>query len=228
MTITYETKADAMHRLLDLGVSLEALQRAIAAGHANRITCTDNDPPFIPGTFGWSFTVRTLRDELIQHSWRKSDPSNFSIITNDKRKLNIVVESGDAATRKSPHLTPRTKSLKGLFMEAATVRNRIEGDLFPETLSEELRRTAAILEFPTWVYLIYITDEEYRGELSLPDNMDGKQIVSWKERIFIPDSVDPFGAVRVPIPDDDLGPDIDGSEEGRLGKGGRLGWSRYH
>lgn len=207
MTIIYETGADAMHRLLDLGVALEALQRAIAAGHANRITSTENDPPFIPGTFGWSFTVRTLRDELVPHGWRKSDPSNFSIITNDKRGVNIVVESGDAATRMS-HMTPRTKSLKGLFMEAVTVRNNIEGDFFPETLSEELRRAAAVLEYPTWVLLAHITDDEYRGELSLPDLMDGKQIVSWKERIFIPDTDDPFGAVSLPS-EDDLGPDID-------------------
>lgn len=200
------TPAAAISRLCELGVALEALQRAILAGHAARITCTENDPPFIPGTYGWSYTVRTLRDELVPHGWRKADPNNFSLVINDKRKINIVVESGDEATRIG-HLTPRTKSLKGIFMEAVTLRNRIETDLFPESLSEDVRRAAAILEYPTWVLLIYITDDEYRGELSLPDKIENNQIVSWKERIFIPDGDEPFGQRSVEPSVE--GPDID-------------------
>jgi hypothetical protein len=97
-----------------------------------------------------------------------------------------------------------------LYTEAATIRNRIEGDLFPETLSEELRRIAAVLEYHTWVLLIYITDEGYRAELSLPANMEDGQIIDWDERIFIPDAGE-GGGERVAEPDmgNNGPPDID-------------------
>lgn len=188
--LLFDDKSLAMSRLHEIGVGIEALQRAVTAGHAGRISSTPNDPPFIPGTMGWSHTVRALRDELVPHGWRKSDPGNYSLVINDSRKINIVVASGDSSVRTAA--TPRTKSIKGLFTEAATIRNRIESDLFPDTLSDELRRATAILEYPTYVFLIHITDNEYRAELSLPDLMEDGHIVSWKERIFIPDSDDDF------------------------------------
>jgi hypothetical protein len=207
MTI-HDTSGAAMRRLAELGVAVEALQRAIAAGHVARITCTENDPPFIPGTEAWRYTVVTLRDELCPRGWRKADPGNYSLVINDKKQINIVVASGDAFTRRA-HGSPRTKSLKGLYTEAATIRNRVEGDLFPETLSEDIRRVATLLEYPTWILLIYITDEEYRAELSLPVVMEDDQITSWEERIFIPDSSDTSGGERIAPTSDDHGPDID-------------------
>lgn len=207
-TIIHETPAAAMRRLTELGVSLEALQRAVAAGHAARITCTPNDAPFIPGSHGWSYTIRTLREELCPLGWRKADPNNFSLVINDARKINIVVESGDALTRFA-HASSRTKSLKGLYTEAAILRNTLAGDMFPEDLSEDLRRVAAILEYPTWVLLIYITDDEYRAELSLPAEMEGSQIVGWEERIFVPDPDEPLGGRVIEPSTGDQGPDID-------------------
>jgi hypothetical protein len=208
MTIIHDTPAAAMRRLAELGVSVEAVQRAIAAGHVARLTCTDNDPPFIPGTEAWRFTVVTLRDELCPIGWRKADPGNYSLVINDAREINIVVASGDKFTRLA-HASPRTKSLKGLYTEAATVRNRVEGELFPETLTEDLLRVAKLLEYPTWILLIYITDEEYRAELSLPVDMEDDQITSWEERIFIPDSAIPSGGEVIVPSGDEYGPDID-------------------
>lgn len=206
MTI-HDTPGAAMRRLAELGVSLEALQRAISAGHVARITCTENDPPFIPGTEAWRLAVVTLRDELCPRGWRKADPGNYSLVINDSRKINIVVASADAFTCRA-HASPRTKSLKGLYTEAATIRNGLEGDLFPETLAEDVRRIAALLEYPTWILLIYITDEEYRAELSLPADIEDHQITAWEERIFIPDSSGSSGG-EVLVPTPDLGPDID-------------------
>jgi hypothetical protein len=129
------------------------------------------------------------------------------LVINDKRKINIAVESGDALTHQA-HGSPRTKSLKGLYTEAAILRNNLESDLFPDDLDADLRRVAAILEYPTWVLLIYITDDEYRAELSLPDEMEDGLIVSWKERIFIPDPGESVGG-RITEPSVDQGPDID-------------------
>jgi hypothetical protein len=148
-----------------------------------------------------------LREKLLPTGvWRKSDAGNFSLIINDSRKTNVVVSSGDALTRRTEG-SPKTKHLKGLFTEAVVIRNKHYGGLFPETVSEELRTAISILEHPTWILLIYITDEEIRAELSYPDAIEDGQIVSWKERVFIPDQSDDPGAVAKPI--DDSGPDLD-------------------
>jgi hypothetical protein len=205
--VVHKHPHDARRRLAELGVSIEALIKALQAGHVARLSCTDNDPPFIAGTEAWRFVVRTLRDELLSKNWRKADPANYSLVISDARKINIGVATGDSFTRDSRG-TPTTKSPKGLYTEAATIRNRYEEpDLFPETLPENLRRAATILEYQTWILLIFITDEELRAELSLPNEIEDDQIVSWYERIFIPDESDDPGASVRPI--EDSGPDID-------------------
>jgi hypothetical protein len=183
----HKEPASARRRLMDLGVAPEAINKALATGHLARINCTDNDPPFIPGTEAWRYVVRTLREELLPKGWRKSDPGNFSLVTSDERQINIVVASGDALTCRFPG-TPKTKSLKGLFTEAAILRNNVIGDLFPETLEEDLRRAAAILDYKTYILLIHITDEGFRAELSLPEMIEDGNITSWTERIFIPEN----------------------------------------
>lgn len=200
MTKIYETPAAAASRLAEIGVAMEALQRALADGHAKRIATSPNNAPQMPGTYAWAQTLCTLRDELLPREWRKADPSNFSLTINDARKINIVVESGDKFTRRA-HASPRTKSLKGLYIEAAALRNRLETDMFPETVAEELRRIAALLEYQTYILLVHITDDLYVAELSLPDAVEGNQIVSWKERIFIPDTDDPFASREMPSED---------------------------
>ncbi len=198
----YQHSMDARRRLAELGIGLEAIQSAVKAGRAARLACTPNDPPFIPGTEAWRFVVRTLREELLPKGWLKSDPGNYSLVTNEARKLNVVVASGDNLTSIYPG-TPKTKSLKGLYTEAAVALNNRQDDLFPDTVAQELRDVAAILNHPVWVLLIYITDDEWRAELSLPSDVDG-QIYDWKERIFIPD--DEFSEAGS---DHEFGPDID-------------------
>jgi hypothetical protein len=74
-------------------------------------------------------------------------------------------------------------------------------------ISEELRTAGSVLEYPTWILLIHITDEEIRAELSYPDEIEEGNIVSWKERIFIPDDADDAGAKVIPVGDTE--PDID-------------------
>lgn len=203
----YDQPFDARRRLAELGVSVEALIKALQAGHLARLSCTDNDAPFIRGTEAWRFVVRTLREELLPKGCRKADPNNFSLIISDARKWNIAVASGDALTRNKSG-DPKTKHLKGLFTEALTIRNRHIGGLFPDDIPEEVRVAISILEYPTWILLINITDDEIRAELSYPDKIEDGQIVSWKERIFIPDSADDAGGSRKPIEDTEADIDV--------------------
>lgn len=185
MTIIYSTPSDAHRRLMEIGVPIEPVIHAVRAGYDGRGLCTPNDPPFIPGTEAWRYVVRTLRDGLLPLGWRKADPGNYSIVSSDERTINIVVASADKFVQ-SLGTNPRTRSLKGLYTEAAIARNSVTYDLFPETIPENIRVAAASLEYPTWILMIYITDEEFRAELSFPAEIEEKMIVSWKERIFIP------------------------------------------
>ena len=151
--------------------------------------------------------VRVLRDELLPKGWRKAEPGNYPLVVSDKRRINIAVATGDVFTR-DPRGAPKTKSPKGLYTEAATIRNRYEEpDLFPETLPDNLRRAAVVLEYQTWILLIFITDEEFRAELSLPNEIGDDVVVSWYERIFVPDEPEEPGQIVTPL--EDAGPDID-------------------
>jgi hypothetical protein len=170
---------------MELSISVEALIKAVQAGHLARLNCTDNDPPFIPGTEAWRMVVRTLRDELVPLGWRKDDPSNYSLVINDSSEINIVVASADELTCRWPG-KPRTNSLKGLFTHAAVLKNSLEDDLFPDTVEADLRRAANILNYKTYMLLININDEQCRAELSLPSNYDEYMVTDWAERIFIP------------------------------------------
>lgn len=197
---------EARRRLIELCVPIEALTRAIEAGRVGRSLCTDNDPPIIPGTEAWRYVVRKLREELVPKGWRKADPANYSLVINDAAQLNIVVASADEFVCRA-HADPRTRSPKGLYTAAAIARNTVAGDLFPETLDEDVRFIATALQYPTWMLLIHITDQECRGELSFPDLIEDQKIVSWAERIFIPhDDADSTG---LSVPDSDEGPDFD-------------------
>ena len=195
----------ARRRLMEIGVPIEPLTRALRSGFDGRGLCTENDPPFIHGTEAWRYVVRTLREGLLPLGWRKADPGNYSLVSTDERKLNIVVASADKFVCQSG-AQPRTRSLKGLYTEAAIARNTLMCDLFPETISEDVRVTAATLEYPTWMLLIYITDEQYRGELSFPETIEDKVITSWSERIFIPDD-EPSG-IEEEIDEEDSGFDV--------------------
>ena len=203
MTI-YKTPEEARRRLVELGVPIEPVMRAVRAGFDGRGLCSENDPPFIPGTEAWRYVVRTLREGLLPLGWRKADPGNYSIVLTDQRKLNIVVASADKFVCHTGG-NPRTNSLKGLYTEAAIARNNVVEDLFPETLDENVRVVAAALEYPTWILLIYINDDEYRAELSFPANFRDNVITEWSERIFIPDEEPPDSSVEL----DDSGPDFD-------------------
>lgn len=187
--IVYQHSFDAKRRLAELGVAPEAIINAINAGRAARLSCTENDPPFIHGTEAWRFVVRTLREELLPRGWRKSDQGNYSLICNDVRKFNIVVATGDSLVRTIPG-SPKTKSLKGLYTEGAIVRNNFQqDDLFPELLGQELREIACLLIHPVWILLIHITEDECRAELSMPNAFEDGTVVDWAERIFIPNDL---------------------------------------
>jgi hypothetical protein len=211
-TILRVTEYDVLRRLNELGikprlpkVATDPFLKALMVGYSERINCTPDDPLFIPGTEAWRFAIRTLREELASLGWHRMDLGNYPLVVNDKT-INIAVASGDEMTGLA-HATPRTRSLKGVYTEAAIAKNRLtHGSFFPEMIPESVIKKVAALERPTWIFLLHITNDEIRGELSQPSSMTKREITSWSERIIFP-KIEPGS--RIEIGDVDNGPDID-------------------
>ncbi|WP_342151629.1 hypothetical protein [Methylorubrum sp. SB2] len=205
--VVYSEPYEVERRLKQLDIPVEALVRAAQAGHTALVTRSPNDPPSLPGTNAWGHTVRAVRDELLAiGGWRKDDPGNFSLTINDELGINIYVSSGDMYTgREPPYRQPKTKSPKGLYAEAAIKINTAQGDLFGNFQSDLVRK-AITLGHPTWFYLVYITDDEIRAELSFPDDFMDNEVSSWKERIIIRYIGTDPGVINTTK---DFGPDFD-------------------
>lgn len=205
-TVVHAETWDIRRRLGELGLTVEPLRLAAETAFRERSFCTENDPPFIPGTVAWWHAVRALREELpLIGDWRRANLGNYCLTVSNAFRLNIVVATGDAATAIYPG-SPRTTSVKGLYTQAAIERNNTQGEMFPERLPEEIIQKARSLGYPTWVYLIYTSDTEVRAELSFPEGFENGEITSWGERIFVPD-IDARN--EPPTGDNDNGPDFD-------------------
>ena len=200
---------DVNTRLADFGLTTAELHRVLEASHLARVSCTENDAQFIPGTDAWSRALRRLREILIPMGWKRLNLGNYSLTVSELYGVNLIVATGDDSTGLELPFNPSTNSTKGLLTEIAVNLNaENQGSLFGGFNEHKIRKYQRLLQHPTWVFLIYITDELARGELSLPDtHSTGKQLNDWKERILIPEiSFDP-GTVK--SADDYMGPEAE-------------------
>lgn len=197
-------------RLVSLGLTRFILEETIKAAHLAFASCTPNDAPFVPGFDAWAKGLRKFRDQVCPLGWRKLDPGNFSITSNDVHEINVVIASGDEETGQyHKNKTPQTKSIKGLFTELAAHKNAVsQGSLFTGFDLEKARKAERLLKYETWVFLIYVTEENYRAELSYPDShQSGDKLKDWRERILLPH----YSATPTPIyrPIEDEGQDFE-------------------
>lgn len=148
-------------------------------------------------------TIRFLREDLLPLGWDYDNPRNFCRTIHPSRKFALVASSGDEATG-NPELTPTTKYPKGYATVRAVVTNGQLafdfGDLgfSDEPVDEE--------QLSTWFLLYHVTDEEFRAEISLPNDMIGGNISDWQERIILPSFPrDDTALTATTTPDDDEG-----------------------
>lgn len=169
------------------GLDIETFRRAAQEGFAERANCTVFDPVTAPGTDAWRYPTRQLRAEAVEQGYRLDNPKNLPLAVSDEYNINITVSSGDERTGfVLGGMQPKTKNPKGSILEAAITRNTGQFPLFPDLEPENIRKFRHTMGYPTWVFLLYITDSEIRAELSLPREMDGSDhIVGWSERIII-------------------------------------------
>lgn len=173
-------------RLDQLGLSEGVLKQAIQCGLASFNSCTENHPRQSAGYYGWSDTVRGLREVLIALGWHRKDDKNLPYTVNESETVWLIVATGDASTGRLNE-TPCTNSGKGPRTASAIAQNQEQYKLFPDTLltPEHLEKINGRM---TWLLLIHrdIQAQEVRCELSQPVGMNADcQVSGWAERIIL-------------------------------------------
>jgi hypothetical protein len=204
--VLYIKPHDVRHRLADLDLTVEIVQDVGRAARIAKTGCSPNHPPTFRGTAAWANAIKHLRDVLIPLGWRRDDPANFSMTINDKRRIYIVVATGDNLAGIEGPGDPRTKTAKGVWAEEALNLNR-QLDLFPEAIPEHIRMRPEAAGYVAWYLLIVVSAEQIRVELSRPLDMVGDKVAVWAERIILP-TFD-FGPGDVEADPTDFGPDFD-------------------
>ena len=203
----HTTHLDANTRLYQLAeLNIDIFSEVSKAGHRAFLSCPPYAPPTTAGTNAWSETVISLRQQVLRlKTWRYDNPSNLPLTINDKHKISITVSSGDDATG-VPHLTPTTKSYKGVKTEEMVQANK-QFDFFPDHISEHIQLRPKTLKYPNWVLLIFATPVQIRSELSYPSEISNGKISKWQERILLP-TIDTNDKIEDQSPSD-LGPILD-------------------
>jgi hypothetical protein len=181
----YSNPGDVNRRLAELGLRAETLREAIQRGFAYWASCTPNHPTNYPGISFWANTISALRELLHSEGWTRRDDGNLPLTVDAKRRVSIVVSTGDEYTA-LPDLTPSTQSSKGPRTVSVVEVNKQQFPLFdfkkyPEIISQSEERL-------TWILLFHrdSASNEIRCELFCPVKIDDDgQIETWAERIIL-------------------------------------------
>lgn len=190
-------------RLLALGLSWPAIERALRSGEAERRTYTENDPRGAGEYARWARHVRRMSETLRSEGWERRDDLNQPTLIHPGYEWSLIVCSGNAYTGVT-YGSPSTKNPKGRSIRKAVENNdpvlwKI-ADLDPALTG--LART--------WMLLVSAREDKIFSEVSLPVEMQGDFITDWIDRILLPpvDLTEP----EVPVIDDEDG-DGDSSYE---------------
>lgn len=178
--IIHEGEA-AVRRLLDLGLRMEGVARALELALGDRLACTEFDPPSFHGQTRSARLVRYLREEYVtNHGWAADDTQNYSLLVSPDRSLAVQVATGNDATGDSKNSYVRLAHPKGEMTEKAVQRNAQQLSLF----TGEADGTAG--GPTTWILLVNERQGELFSELSWPEVFSHGQIEGWRERIILP------------------------------------------
>jgi hypothetical protein len=178
-------EAAAVDRLSSLGLSVGLFERVARRVDAEVATCTPLDPPIMFGMTRWGRTARYFREEVVPLGWTFDNPRNLPRTINPARTFAVVPTTGDELTGLViAGLTPSPKYPKGYATELAVAANeQLTLDLLLEDVAGGQTVPDGIL---TWLLLFHVTADDYRLELSLPDQIENGRITSWAERIILP------------------------------------------
>ena len=173
---------EAVDKLAELGLTVEIIERVVRRADAEASMCTALDPPIMEGLTRWARTTRFLREELIPRGWRFDNPRSLPRTIHPSGEFAIVASTGDELTGLL-HALPATKYPKG----EATVRAvEINEQLALDLGDFDLIEGDDAGEVLTWLLMYHASEDEFRIELSLPDEIVDGRITSWAVRIILP------------------------------------------
>jgi hypothetical protein len=206
-------------RLSRLGISTEAVARALRRADAAGEDWSPLDPPILHGLLRWARTTRYLREELVPAGWSFDNPRNLARTIHPSGEFAIVVATGDDHTGR-PDAVAAPRHPRGYATEqAVNANNQLTFDFGLLLQAVRAEPTSPIGGIRTWL-LLFSTDEDFfHVEFSLPETYDDGRITSWTERILLPPIPREAAAAHPP---NDTWPTVDiGAVERHAGRGGR-------
>jgi hypothetical protein len=179
----------AVQRLRELGLTPEDLHKAIAGGSAEARLCTEMDAPGMAGYAFWSRSNRTFRERMARMGWTYSNAQSILRTINPSGAFAITAVSGSGMVGEEAASFSgdvRTKNPKGSAVAKLVERNFVQLPLFP--VAVDAREEVEANDLPTWFLLYKSSKEGLSFELSLPVEMHGKHVDTWRERIILDDN----------------------------------------
>ncbi|MGW7350014.1 hypothetical protein [Streptomyces sp. NPDC054784] len=180
----------AVRRLRELDLTPKDVHRAIAGGLAEARLCTEMDAPGMAGYAFWSRSNRTFRERMTPNDWTFSNAQSILRTINPSGTFAITSVSGSGMVgEEAADFTGdvRTKNPKGSAVAKLVERNFMQLPLF-SVPGEGAEKEVEVNDLPTWFLLYKSSNEGLMFELSLPVQMHGKYVDSWRERIILDDN----------------------------------------
>ena len=170
--------------LEQLGLNSELLTTSVLQGVSRAQDITTFHPVTARGFTQWSETVASLREQLDERGWTRSNPQNSPRIISPDGKTSIIVAGGNAQTGRSHEIVPSTARRRGPATRSAVQCNG-QGMLDISLAMPAGWNPGAELG---WVLLYHWSTDEptVRAEISLPTEIDDGIIKNWNHRILLP------------------------------------------
>lgn len=182
---------DATERLNTLGLVPEDIYLPLGKASAEARLATELDSPGMAGYTFWSRCNRFFREQMMQEQrgWTHSNSQQILRCIHPSGRFAVTAVSasgsvGDEGASWSGDI--RTKNPKGPAVAKLVQRNGEQLALFH--FPGQRLETPDINEIPTWFLLYKSSKDGLSFELSLPVEMHGKYVDTWRERIILPDN----------------------------------------
>lgn len=201
----YASPIEVRMKLKEIGLQREVVVRAAQSGFVERSNANKFDPRTAGGWDAWRHPTRSLREQLYQSGGRLEDPRGLPLVVLDEYRTIFTVSSGDHQTGSMFGAEPKTKNEKGSVLKAVIGKDFSQPDLFSNPL--EVERFIQTGDYPIWILLLHITDNNIQAEVSRPRSLNkNSQIDSWRERIIL--DILPPDALSDEVPEEKYGPEI--------------------
>ncbi|GAA0647970.1 hypothetical protein GCM10009548_11770 [Streptomyces malaysiensis subsp. malaysiensis] len=177
---------DAVQRLHTLGLEPDDICVPLGRASAEARLSTELDSPGMAGYTFWSRCNRFFREQMQDDGWTYSNSQQIlrCIHPSGRFAITAVSASGNVGEEGASWSGDiRTKNPKGPAVARLVQRNGEQLALFH--VPGQRVETPDINEIPTWFLLYKSSKEGLAFELSMPVDMHGKYVDTWRERIVL-------------------------------------------